>query len=146
MKSRGRVKHRWQVCVSQCPEKPVAGSRLRVQVDAPPADVGPGGRDRAAVTHEEMMPQCRGSRGRGSQTNGPLLRTRVLGGGCLNSQFSTFEPLHLQLGILSETSDLHFSFPIDTFCPTIRRSQKWITLNEGGYYISSYPLWTISIE
>ena len=77
----------------------MAGSRLRVQVQAEPgADVGAGVRDRAAVTHEEMMPQCRGSRGQGSQTNGPLLRTPVLSGGCLNSQFSTSQPL--QLGIL----------------------------------------------
>ena len=69
MKSRGRAKHRWQVCISQwCPEKPVAGSRLRVQVQAEPgADVGAGVRDRAAVTHEEMMPQCRGSRGRAAK-------------------------------------------------------------------------------
>ena len=46
----------------------MAGSRLRVQVEAEPgADVGPGVRDRAAVTHEEMMPQCRGSRGRAAE-------------------------------------------------------------------------------
>ena len=76
----------------------MAGSRLRVQVQAEPgADVGAGVRDRAAVTHEEMMPQCRGSRGRAAEQT---VRSSAPGPQWGMSQLSILNLSTFELGIL----------------------------------------------